>query len=118
MINKKNPCSKESAGVILCLKPWFENNWHFCNITESAWFLKRLSRNKVPNNNFLKSVQKQPYADILQGVLKSFATAKRMCWSPFLIKWKKKLQHKCFPVNIAKFLRTDFFIEYLRWFLF
>ena len=24
---------------------------------------------------------------------------------------KKKLQHKCFPVNIAKFLRTNFFID-------
>ena len=24
---------------------------------------------------------------------------------------KKRLQHWCFPVNIAKFLRTAFFIE-------
>ena len=24
---------------------------------------------------------------------------------------KKKLQHKCFPVNIAKFLRANFFID-------
>ena len=30
---------------------------------------------------------------------------------------KKKLQHKCLPVNIAKFLRTAFFIEYLWWLL-
>ena len=27
---------------------------------------------------------------------------------------KKKLQHRCFPVNIAKFLRTAFFTEQLR----
>ena len=27
---------------------------------------------------------------------------------------KSKLQHRCFPVNIAKFLRTAFFIEHLR----
>ena len=26
---------------------------------------------------------------------------------------KKRLQHKCFPVNIAKFLRAAFFIEHL-----
>ena len=26
---------------------------------------------------------------------------------------KRKLQHKCFPVNIAKLLRTAFFIEHL-----
>ena len=27
----------------------------------------------------------------------------------------KILQHMCFPVNIPKFLRTVFFIEYLQW---
>ena len=40
---------------------------------------------------------------------------KNLCWSLFLIKLqafkpalvlKKRLQHKCFPVNIVKFLRT------------
>ena len=28
---------------------------------------------------------------------------------------KKRLQHRCFPLNIAKFLRTAFFIEDLGW---
>ena len=28
---------------------------------------------------------------------------------------KKRLQHRCFPVNIAKVLRTTFLIEHLRW---
>ena len=28
---------------------------------------------------------------------------------------KKRLRHRCFPVNIAKFLRTAFFIEHLWW---
>ena len=28
---------------------------------------------------------------------------------------KNRLQHRCFPVNIAKFLRTAFFTEHLRW---
>ena len=34
----------------------------------------------------------------------------------FLIKLqlKKRLWHRCFPVNIAKFLRTPIFIEHLR----
>ena len=27
---------------------------------------------------------------------------------------KKKLQHRCFPVNIAKFFKKTFFIEHLR----
>ena len=30
---------------------------------------------------------------------------------------KKRLQHRCFPVNIAKFLRTAFFIAHLWWLL-
>ena len=58
------------------------------------------------------------------GVLKNFATftVKYLCWSPFSIKledWrhafflKKRLQHKCFSANFAKFLRTAFFKERL-----
>ena len=27
---------------------------------------------------------------------------------------KKRPQHRCFPVNFAKFLRTPFFTEHLR----
>ena len=30
---------------------------------------------------------------------------------------KKSLRHRCFPVNFAKFLRTSFFIEHIRWLL-
>ena len=30
---------------------------------------------------------------------------------------KKRLQHRCFPVNFSKFLRTPFLTEHLRWLL-
>ena len=30
---------------------------------------------------------------------------------------KKRLQHRCFPANIANFLRTAFFIEHFCWLL-
>ena len=30
---------------------------------------------------------------------------------------KERLQHRCFPVKFAKFLRTPFFKEHLRWLL-
>ena len=30
---------------------------------------------------------------------------------------KKRLRYRCFPVKFAKFLRTPFFTEYLRWLL-
>ena len=35
----------------------------------------------------------------------------------FIIPFKKSLWHRCFPVSFAKFLRTPFFIEHLRWLL-
>ena len=46
------------------------------------------------------------------GVLRNFAilTEKHLCWSLFI---KKRLQHIFSPVNIAKFLKTAFFIEHL-----
>ena len=62
-------------------------------------------------------------------VLKNFAifTGKHQCWSLFLIKLqtfrlqcfniKKRFHHRCFPVNIAKFVRTAFFMEHLWWLL-
>ena len=67
---------------------------------------------------FLRAcLQKQPFAAVFQNrCFKNFAifTGKLLCWSLFLIKlqsWrpafiKKTLQHMCFPVNIAEFLRT------------
>ena len=49
------------------------------------------------------------------GALKNFTnfTTEHLCWHHFLIKFlinfiKKRLQHNCFPVNWAKFLRRSF----------
>ena len=57
---------KECIFTQLCLKPWFESDWYFCSVPRSAWFSKRLSKKKVLNNHFLKSLQKQLYAVVLQ----------------------------------------------------
>ena len=58
------------------------------------------------------------------GALKNFAmfTGKHLCWCLLLMKLKsnfvkKKLQHRCFCVNIAKFLRACFFKKHLWWLL-
>ena len=40
---------------------------------------------------------------------------KLQVWSATLL--KKRLWHRCFPVNFVKFLRTPFFIEHLWWLL-
>ena len=62
-----------------------------------------------------------------KGVLGNFAklTGKHLWQSLFLIKLqappatllKKRLWHKCFPVNFAKLLTTPFLIEHLWWLL-
>ena len=58
-------------------------------------------------------LQKQPPEVFCKKRCSYFAifTGKHLCWSLFFIKLqafrpKKKLQYKCFPMNIAKFLRT------------
>ena len=52
------------------------------------------------------------------GILNNFAilTGKHLSWSLFLSKsTKKKLQHRRFLLNNAKFSRTAFFIEHIQW---
>ena len=73
--------------------------------------------------------QKQPSEVFCKiGVFRNFAklTGKRMCQGLFFNKvpglrpaivFKKSLWHRCFPVSFAKFLRTPFFAEHLRWLL-
>ena len=64
-----------------------------------------------------------------KGVLTNFTklTGKHRCQSFFFCKshlflrpatlLKQRLWHRCFPVNFAKFLRTPFLTEHLRWLL-
>ena len=48
------------------------------------------------------------------GAVKNFAKfTGAPLLEPFLL--KKKLWHRCFPVNFAKFLRISIFIEHLQW---
>ena len=63
-----------------------------------------------------------------KGVRRNFTkfTGKHLCQilffnkvaglSPAILS-KKRLWHRCFPVNFAKFLRASFFIEHLWWLL-
>ena len=60
-----------------------------------------------------------------KGVLRNSAkfTGKQLCQSLFFNSLrpatllKKRLWHRCFPVNFAKFLKTPFLPEHLRWLL-
>ena len=52
------------------------------------------------------------FYDALQNL--AIFTGKHLCWRFFLINFiKKRLQHKCFPVNIAKYFSTAFYVEYI-----
>ena len=63
-----------------------------------------------------------------KNVLRNFAEfkGKHLCQSLFFNKvaslrpptlLKKRLWHRCFPVNFAKFLRTPFLTEHFHWVL-
>ena len=63
-----------------------------------------------------------------KGVLRNFtkSTGKHLCQSLFFNKVadlrpatlvKKRLWHRCFPVNFVEFLRTPFCTDYLWWLL-
>ena len=84
----------------------------FCHIS-TIGFLNRSSRPKM----FRK-----------KGALENLTkfTGKHLCQSLFFIKvaglrvatlLKKRLWHRCFPVNFVKFLRALFFTEQLQWLL-
>ena len=70
----------------------------------------------------------RPEVFFKKGVLRNFAkfTGKHLCYRLFFNKvvglkpatlLKKRVWHKCFPVNFAKFLRTPFIPEHLGWLL-
>ena len=53
---------------------------------------------------------------VRKGNLRNFTkfTGKRLCHRPASL-LKKRLWHKCFPVNFAKFLNTPFLTKHLWW---
>ena len=81
-----------------------------------------------PQQNMFSYRSSRPDVFCKRGVLRNFTkfTGKHLCQSLFFNKiaglssatlLKKRLWHRCFPVNFMKFLRTPFFIERLWWLL-
>ena len=78
--------------------------------------IKKLMQKQLPtivlSNSCLRCSRSQMFFKI--SVLKNFVTftGRYLCWSLFLIKLTpktpKRLKHRYFLVNIAKFLRTPF----------
>ena len=91
-------------------------------------FLVIIVKRQPKTNKLLKWKinQKQPFADVFQNrcseKIRNIHRKTSVLESLFsklagLKACKKRLQHNCFPVNIAKFLRTTSFIEQLWWLL-
>ena len=85
---------------------------------------------RVRNKHWPKVTYRSSHPEVFckKGVLRNFAkfTGKHLCQSLFLNKvvglrratlLRKRLWHRCFPKNFAKFLRTPFIIEHVWWLL-
>ena len=94
--------------------------------TVNIFFLTSQTTLPLPSLNQLK--KQPPEVFCKKNVLRNFAkfTGKHLCQSLFFNKiaglrsatlLKKRLWHRYFPMNFAKFLTTPFIIEYLWWLL-
>ena len=102
----------------LCLKLWFKSDWYFCNIIVSRWFWKRLSGNKVPNNHFLKSVQKQSYADVLQNRCSwKLCNSKTLVLESLFNRVEEETPTQGFSRKHCEIFRNNFVYKTLRWLL-
>ena len=88
------------------------------------WINKSVGTNNMINVYFNPSRSSRPEVFCKNGVLRNFTklTGKHLRQSLFFNKvvglrpatlLKRRLWHRCFPVNFVKFRRTPFFIEHL-----
>ena len=102
--------SRTWRGKLFFIYPSFRIVFLVC-FWEKVWFASYVACYYcvVPVGKHSNS-RSQMFYDALQNL--AIFTGKRLCWRFFLIKFiKKRLQHRCFPVNVAKCLSTVFHIE-------
>ena len=105
---------------------WGLNGWISRSIVPKSWvqlgIIKVIYFQNFMNINFYRSSHPEVFCK--KGVLRNFPkfTGKHLRQSLFFNKvaglrpatlLKKRLWHRCFHVNFAKFLRTPFFIEHI-----
>ena len=112
-------------GTFICkifTKKWcfhFHYSWNFL-YKISFFMLGNLKCSKAVRRS--RSSRREVFCK--KGLLRNLAkfTGKHLCQSPFFTKvtglktatlLKKRLWHRCFPVNSVKFVRTPFFIKHL-----
>ena len=102
------------------------NIFSFYQIRWTLWKVKKKIRRTIIIEFKERSKKKQPPEVFCEkSVLRNFTkfTGKHLCKGLFFNQvaclrpatlLKKRLWHRCFPVNFAAFLRTPFFTEHLR----
>ena len=108
-----------------CIKPKksFKSNRNYQNSSYNEP-VKPCNGLEVLHNDKVIDRSIQQRCSLRKGVLRNFVkfTGKHLCQSLFLNKvsglrpatlLKKRLWHRCFPVNFVKFLRTPFSIEHI-----
>ena len=89
-------------------------------------FLQKKSILRASHFQFVAFRSGRPKVFCKKGALSNFSkfTRKHLCQTLFVNNvarpatlLKKRLLHRCFPVNFEKFIRTPFFIEHLWWLL-
>ena len=91
------------------MKCKFEISKAFFSGKEFVWINMTMSWKLFKRKNILAVVRR---CSRKKGVLKNFAkfTGKHLCLGPVIL-FKKRLWHRCFPVNFAKFERTPFLLS-------
>ena len=107
--------SKISVGVIQSLEQ---------DISRIVIFIKKAqkliqtfisTRFKPRSSLSLRCTAKKMFLKVLRNSQENTCVRVSFLITRFLL--KMRFWHRCFPVNFAKFLRTPFFIEHLRWWL-
>ena len=120
------------TGIIYCLHSPLSLRYKVAvsvkNITYNSFFPCKTSFGKLSPLTLITARSSHQGCSVKRRVLRNFAkfTGKHPCQTLFLNKvadlkpitlLKKRLWHRCFPVNFAKFLRTPFLTEHIRWLL-
>ena len=121
----RTPFHKSTSGglLLIFIFLFLLNNSSLSELSGLEQFDESFEKSKRCSNR-----NNRPQVFCKKGVLRNLIkfTGKHLCRSLFFNKFagllpatlfKKRLWHRCFPVNFIKFLRTLFFTEHLWWLL-
>ena len=113
-LNPATLLKRDSNAGLLLWNLWNFKERLFWKISVNDYFYHKIFEPLQIGVKILKTRSSHQKCSIKEAILKNFAifTGKRPCWSLFLTKlqtcyfMKRRLHHRYFPMDIAKFLRT------------